>query len=46
MFHEVKVDFRSLQSQFREDITELGICAKPWPEYTFSVFQVKFIFNL
>ncbi|CAM0880656.1 unnamed protein product [Alopecurus aequalis] len=24
LFHEVKVDFRSLQSQFREDITELG----------------------
>jgi hypothetical protein len=46
MFQEVKVDFKSLQSQFHDDITELGICAKPLLEHTISVFHVNFIFKL
>ncbi|KAM3329710.1 hypothetical protein ACQJBY_026632 [Aegilops geniculata] len=34
MFQEVKVDFRSLQTQFQDDITELGMLLKPSPEHT------------
>lgn len=41
MFQEVKVDFRSLQTQFQDDITELGMLLKPSPEHTVPGIRSK-----
>lgn len=41
MFQDVKVDFRSLQTQFQDDITELGMLFKPSPEHTVPGIRSK-----